>query len=281
MNIYKKLLFVFLILLTVQIFPQDKLVFGVHPCFKAGEVKERFIPLVDYISKSIGIPITLKVGENFDDHMGGLGKGIIDIAYSGPNPYIDYVNRYDNKNIIAMLETSGTPYLKGNIITGLNSGINEIEDLIKCNMAFVNKLSTMGYIVPMYYIYKNTSKKKSIKSYKFLNNHNDVCLGILSGDFDAGAVKYEAFLKYKNKGLRSIVAFDSIPGITIIARKGLDKKIIKAIRKALINIKSDKDSEKILKSLNPLLTGFVSAKDSDFDKLRKINKYLKEKGIID
>ncbi|MCK4980689.1 MAG: PhnD/SsuA/transferrin family substrate-binding protein, partial [Candidatus Delongbacteria bacterium] len=169
---------------------------------------------------------------------------------------------------------------KGNIITGLNSGINDIEDLMDCNMAFVNQRSTMGYIVPIYYIYKNTSKKKNINSYKFLNNHNDVCLGILSGDFDAGAVKYETFLKYKNKGLRSIVAFDSIPGITIVARKGLDKKLIKAIRKALINIKSDKDSEKILKSLNPLLTGFVPAKDSDFDKLREINRFLEKKSII-
>ncbi|NOR44570.1 MAG: phosphate/phosphite/phosphonate ABC transporter substrate-binding protein [Candidatus Delongbacteria bacterium] len=280
MNTYKKLLFVLLISLTVQIYPQEKLIFGVHPCFKAGEMKTRFSPLVEYLSKSIGIPIEFVVSQNYEGHIKVVGEDIIDIAYMGPYSYVNMVDDYGKKNIITMFETGGTAYLKGNIITGLNSNIKTLEDIKDHRTAFVSEKSTMGFIVPMYYLYKSIHEKQLFHNYKFLNNHLDVCTGVLIGDFDVGAVRHESFLKNRSKGLRSIAEFDSIPEHIIIGRKGLDKNIVKAIREALINIKSDKNSEKILKSLNPLLTGFVPAKDSDFNKLRKIEKYLKEKGII-
>lgn len=281
MTIFKRsYLLIIILFLTLQIYPQEKLVFGVHPCFKANEMETRFSPLVKYLSKSIGIPIEFVVSLNYGEHVKLVGENMIDIAYMGPYSYTNVVDNYGKKNIIAMLETSGTAYLKGNVITGLTSNIKTLKNIKDHRVAFVSEKSTMGFIVPMYYIYKDLPEKTLFRNYKFLNNHLDVCTGVLVGDFDAGAVKREMFLKYRSKGLRSIAEFDSIPEHVIVSRKGLDKKIVKAIRKALINIKSDKDSENILKILNPLLTGFVLAKDSDFDKLREIDKYLKKKGII-
>ncbi|MDA3885708.1 MAG: phosphate/phosphite/phosphonate ABC transporter substrate-binding protein [Candidatus Delongbacteria bacterium] len=282
MTILKRAYLLLLIfILSIRLFPQNKITFGLHPCDSYDQMTEKYIPLMDYLSKKIGFPISIKIGLDIDDHIQAINDGTVDIAVLAPYAYIYLVDKYGKKDIFAIFETSGSPFLKGNIITLENSSINTVEDIINCNLAFVNKKAAMGYLMQMNYILKNSTKIPNLKTYKFLNNHDNVCLAVLSGDFDAGAVKYESYLKYKDKGLRSLVEFDSIPEHIIVSRNGLDKEIVAKIKKALLEIKLDKNGEQILKTINPLLTGFVPAKDSDFDGLREIVKYLKEKGVVE
>ena len=91
----------------------------------------------------------------------------------------------------------------------------------------------------------------------------------------------KSYLEYKDKGLRSIVEFDSIPEHVFVTRNGLDKNIVRSLTKALFELRSTKNNDTILKSMNPLATNIVPAKDSDFDGLREIVKYLKSKGVVD
>jgi len=183
---------------------ESSVTLGVHPYLSHAELMKKFTPIAKYLSNKMDVDIKVKVGSSYQEHIQYIGLDKIDIAYMGPASYVGLTNQYGNKPVLARLEVNGLPYFKGNIITRKNSGIQTLGDLKGKRIAFGDENSTMSYIVPHYMLHQAGVFTDKSMQHQFLRSHSNVALAVLSGDFDAGAVKPAVFKKFKYQHRRII-----------------------------------------------------------------------------
>eukprot|EP01022_Parablepharisma_sp_SALTPOND_P011188 TRINITY_DN146411_c0_g1_i1.p2 TRINITY_DN146411_c0_g1~~TRINITY_DN146411_c0_g1_i1.p2 ORF type:complete len:156 (-),score=13.61 TRINITY_DN146411_c0_g1_i1:960-1379(-) len=139
-------------------------------------------------------------------------------------------------------------------------------------MAFGSRRSTLSSQVPTYMLVSSGIELDDLKSYSYIDNHENVVLGVEFGDFDVGAVAKEIFLEYSKKyNLKIIQNSQPISTHVIVSSSKLDRKLQEKIKELLLRANAD-----ILKPISPTLTSFVEAEDSDYDKHREILNELKK-----
>lgn len=280
-NLFRKTsitIFLFL-LLTKPAFGNDPLVFGVQPYLTKNELHKRFDPLVEHLSKELSRPVTVRVGRDYLHHIDYIGRKMVDLAFIGPAPYIKLTEKYGLQPLLARLETNGTPYYVGKIIVSVNSPLITLKGLKGKRFAFGDPDSTLSYLVPSYMLLKKGVKLEYLGGFSFLHSHNNVALGVLAGDYDAGAIKEEVFKKYAPKGLKAIATTPQIPEHVFLSRADFPEKLKSRVKKALFKLKETSQGRKILEGIKGPTTNITTAKDSDYDELRQIIKTLRDIGI--
>ncbi len=256
----------------------EPLIFAVHPYLPATEIVERFTPLVKYLSKELGETVIIDVSLDYQNHIARTGKDNVDIAYMGPASYVKMVDTYGRKPLLARQEINGKPTFHGVIIVKKDSPLRSLTDLAGKRFAFGDPESTMSHLVPRYMLWKEGVTIDNLGGYAFLANHHNVALGVLAGDFDAGAVKEEVFDEYEKRGLRDLARTPEISDHVIIATNRLSPEKIQKLRDALNSLSGKEDGRNILNSIKPSIS-LVPAKDEDYDNLREILKALAKLGI--
>ena len=257
----------------------EPLVFSVHPYLPSVELFKRFTPLVDYLSKETGRSIILNISGSYEEHIEDIGKGKTDIAYLGPASYVEMVDRYGRKPLLARLEINGSPTFRGVIIVKNESKIIDVKNLEGKRFAFGDPASTMSSLVPHYMLIKEEIGLEKLDGYVHLSNHNNVALSVLVGDNDAGAVKEEVFYKYEKRGLRALAWTPSISEHLLVAAETLSSGSLDSLRNALFRLNDTKKGMDIMKGIKPTMTSMVPVKDGDYDNLRTILQTLTKKGV--
>jgi phosphonate transport system substrate-binding protein len=249
---------------------EDELVLAVHPYLPHEELIKNFTPIANYLGAQIGKTIKVRIGSNYDEHIQYIGQNRVDIAYMGPASYVNMVKEFGNKPILARLEIKGRPWFQGNIITRKDSGITTLDELKGKRIAFGDPNSTMSYIVPHHMLHKAGVFTGSPSTHQFLHSHHNVALGVLSGDFDAGAIKPAVFKKFEAKGLRTIVKTPIISEHLFVTRDNCPTELNDKLRFAMLNISDSEEGMTALRAIKGSITGLVRADDSDYENLRKI-----------
>ena len=252
----------------------EELTLGVHPYLAPAEITRRFAPLADYLTRATGSAVSVRIGKSYQEHLDAVGQDQVDIGFMGPASYVEMVDRYGHKPLLGRLEINGKPRLLGVIAVRANSPIRDLKDLKGKRFAFGDQNSTMGYVVPYYVLTQAGVTIDKLRSHGFLNSHVNVVLGVLAGDFDAGAVKSEVFDKYQSRGLRALASTPEISEHLFVARKSLSADLVAALQKAQIALKTHPDGKSMMQALNPEMTGVVPVTDHDYDNLRAIFKTL-------
>ncbi|MCK5405354.1 MAG: phosphate/phosphite/phosphonate ABC transporter substrate-binding protein [Desulfobulbaceae bacterium] len=273
---YALFLLLLLTIVTEAAIAHDTLILAVHPYLPFSELQKRFSPLAEYLGKETGSPVIVRVGSDYQEHIDAIGKNYVDIAYMGPASYVKMVEKYGGKPLLARLSINGSPHFKGFIITRKDSPFHSLADLKGRYFAFGDPNSTMSHLVPRFMLLEAGVQKNDLKGFEFLRSHNNVVLGVLSGDFDAGAIKEEVFQAFSNQGIRKLATSPSLSEHILVASSSLPEQKITALRQALFHLPSSKDGKQVLSSIKSQLTAFVPVQDSDYDNLRQILDRLKK-----
>jgi phosphonate transport system substrate-binding protein len=212
------------------------LILGIHPYLPAEEIKQRFTPLMQYLALKLDRPVQLRVSKNYETHIENMGHNQYDIAYFGPASYVELTEKYGLYPLLARLAIDGIPYFHGYIVTRTESSIHELSELKGKRFAFGSPHSTMSYLIPRHMMKQAGVEIEDLAGHKFLGNHRNVALGVLLGRFDAGAVKEEVYLKFKDKGLRQIAGSPQIPEHLFVANKKLPQDQVALLRDCLLNL---------------------------------------------
>lgn len=282
-TLFKKIQMIipFLFLLTQPVFADEHLIFGIQPYLSNSELHKRFDPLAEYLSKKLAQPVQVRIGKNYQHHIDYIGRDSVDIAFIGPAPYIKLTEQYGRQSLLARLETHGGPYYVGKIIVRMDSPLTAMKELKGKRFAFGDPNSTLSYLVPSYMLWENGIKLGDLGGFSFLQSHDNVALGVLTGDYDAGSVKEEVFNKYAGQGLRAIATTPQIPEHVFIARAGLPDKTKVTLKQALFKLKETADGRKIVAGIKGPTTNITEAKDSDYDELRQIIRTLRDIGLTE
>jgi len=248
--------------------------FGVVPLESPAEMFLKFSPLADYLSKKLGKKVELKVAIDFEEAVNDIGKNITQLCYMTPSTYIEAHNKYDVDVIVKALR-DGKPYQHSVIISRLDKNINSIEDLKGKTFAFGDPHSTSSHIVPRAMLREVGIHVKDLNYYNFLGHHDDVAKAVLNGDFDAGGIMEATAYKFKDQGLKILKVSEDIPEFNICINRSVSKEDIAILKSALISLTdSTTEGSHILKSIAKSYTGFVEARDEDYDNIKSMMSKL-------
>lgn len=267
----KKLLIILLSITTITTtiyadsVSKKTLVLGFMPYISPSILLEKYTPLADYLSKELNMKVEIKVAKNYTEHLENVKNDKYDIAFLGGSPYIYLADNFNKKRVLVRYEFNGLASFRSIIFVNQNSKIKELKELEGKYIAFGNKKSTLSSQVPMYML-KNAGVDIGLCDFKFLNNHENVFLGVLFGEYQAGAIAEEIFLENKDRGIKAIAYSPRVSTHVFTASDKLSKEDTQRIKKALLSLKD----KKVLTSISKNLSAFVDVQDEDYDLLRDI-----------
>jgi phosphate/phosphite/phosphonate ABC transporter binding protein len=252
---------------------------AITPCTEVMKTFKEYQPLVAYLERQLHQPVKLVIPKDFPEFERLIKEGGADFAFQAPHTYVRLAHLYNREMLIKALTPEGAVRHRGVIIVRKDSPLQRIEDLKGKYVIFgaendmAKSLSAKRLLAA-----KGVNPDKDLRGYKHDGSCESIALNVFLKTADAGAVCDYSFKNINEpennaeseippKQLRILGQTEEIPTWVFAARTGVDAKLITRINEALTAL-SPKKHEEILEAAE--VGGFVKAKDSDFDEIRKI-----------
>jgi phosphonate transport system substrate-binding protein len=188
-----------------------ELTFAVVPAENASGVNDRYAPFVDYLTKQIGVPVTLRVANDYAAVIEGQRAGNIQIAYYGPASYSKaYLTGVKTEPFVTTRNDTGLIGYYSVIYVKTDSPFKDIQDLKGKTIGFVDPNSTSGYNAPRFFLHKAGIEVDSFFSKSIITgSHENAVIALDKGTVDCCANWWNA---------------DDDSNLTRMANKGMVKK---------------------------------------------------------
>jgi phosphonate transport system substrate-binding protein len=188
-----------------------ELTFAVVPAENASGVSDRYAGFTEYLSKELGVPVKLRVANDYAAVIEGQRAGNIQIAFYGPASYSKaYLTDVKTEPFVTTRNNDGAIGYYSVIYVKANSPYQKIEDLKGKTIGFVDPNSTSGYNAPRFFLNKagidaDTFFAKSIVT----GSHENAVIALDKGTVDCAANWWNA---------------DNDSNLTRMDKKGMAKK---------------------------------------------------------
>jgi phosphonate transport system substrate-binding protein len=188
-----------------------ELTFAVVPAENASGVSDRFAPFMDYLSKQLGVPVTLRVANDYAAVIEGQRAGNIQIAYYGPASYSKaYLTGVKTEPFVTTRNNDGAIGYYSVIYVKTGSSYKDIQELKGKTIGFVDPNSTSGYNAPRFFLHKAGIDVDSFFSKSIITgSHENAVIALDKGTVDCAANWWNA---------------DNDSNLTRMAEKGMAKK---------------------------------------------------------
>ncbi len=261
--------------------PVEVIYFGVLPRDNPILAYERYQPLMDYLTDTTGIKTELHLDKNYQEVVNSLGRGKTSFALLGPLTYLDAYKRFAVVPIARGKTTKGETFYRSALVTAGDSGIDDVTQLSAKRFAFAALWSTSGNLIPRYMLARSGIHLDNLGAYHHYSYHDTVAKKVISGEFDAGALRLSTAERYGVHGLKIIAISDPIPTGPVVISPKTPYLVMRKMQRALLGMSGDERGKGILQKLDPdLQGGFVVASDADYFEIRNmINDVPKTCGI--
>src|SRR5271165_839709 len=166
-----------------------ELVFAVIPAENASGVVERYTPLTEYLTKELGVPVTLKVVADYAGVIEGQRAGQIHIGYYGPASYARaYVTGVKIEPFAVEVASDGSKAYHSVFYVKKDSPYQKIEDLQGKNLGLVDPNSTSGNNVPRFVLNgKHIDPDKFFSKVIYTGSHENAIFALRDGTVDVSA----------------------------------------------------------------------------------------------
>jgi phosphonate transport system substrate-binding protein len=188
-----------------------ELTFAVVPAENASGVGDRYTPFTEYLSKQLGVPVKLRVANDYAAVIEGQRAGNIQIAYYGPASYSKaYLTAVKTEPFVTTRNNDGAIGYYSVIYVKADSPYQKIEDLKGKTIGFVDPNSTSGYNAPRFYLNKHGIDVDSFFAKSIVTgSHENAVIALDKGTVDCAANWWNA---------------DNDSNLTRMATKGMAKK---------------------------------------------------------
>jgi phosphonate transport system substrate-binding protein len=132
-----------------------ELTFAVVPAENASGVSDRYAPFMVYLSKELGVPVKLRIANDYAAVIEGQRAGNIHIAWYGPASYSTaYMTGVKTEPFATTRNNDGTVGYYSVIYVKADSPYKDIHDLEGKTVGYVDPNSTSGYNAPRFYLHK-------------------------------------------------------------------------------------------------------------------------------
>ena len=231
-------------------------------------------PLEEYLEKAIGKEIELVVTTDYSSMIEAMRHGRLDLAYFGPLSYVLARQKSDIEPFAA-LKSKGSVTYQSVLIGNIAAGIVKSEDAKGKNVAFGDKASTSGHLIP-----KSVLAEKGMlagKDYQehFVGNHDAVAVAVQNGHAQVGGMSrpiFESLIERKiidPAKVRVLEYSKPFPQYPWTMRADLRPELKEKIKMAFYGLKDPA----VLKPFKA--DGFEPISDQQYDVVRNLGPLLK------
>lgn len=226
-----------------------ELTFAIIPAENASGVVERFTPFVEYLSRELGVPVKLRVVQDYAGVIEGQRAGQIHIAmYSASSYARAHLTGVKTEPFAIEVNSDGTRFYHAVFYVRKDSPYKSIEDLKGKNLGLVDPNSTSGNTVPRFALNKmGITPERYFDKTIYTGSHENAIIALQQGTIDVAANWWtdenESNLKrMEGKGLakyddfRIIFTSDPIVNAPIAYLSGLPDDLKSDIRSAIFGI---------------------------------------------
>lgn len=224
----------------------------------------------------LGIPVTVRVASDYAAVIEALRNRTTDLAFVTAVGYI-LAHREAGARILVKWVRRGSAFYTSRIYVRRESAIGTLEDLRGRTIAFVDPLSSSGFIYPMVLLMqrglvRDRDPKTFFREALFAGTHDAALLAVLNGTVDAAAVFDEAPERLlrdpaRVARLRAVAETSRIPTDGVCVRDGLDPAWTARLREALLALNAGPGREVLSRLYN--VEGVVPAEEADFAPVRE------------
>ncbi len=259
--------------------PVNVITYAYLPQYSHTVSYERHRLLVDFLRRETGYTIKQVFPDTFDQHMDMVGQGRIDISFVNPFVYVTLAHRYGSRVFASVVEgPDSSSRFRGQIICRAdNPAIATLADCRGKRWIAVDPNSAAGYLYALGLFYSQGLRPEDFAEIAFApgpgGKQAKVVLAVWAGKYDIGSIREGTLGVVGNKidlrEIRVLATTPWYPGWVYSARAGLDPKVTAAIARALFKLSTtDKEQRRILDAAH--ITGFVPARDRDYDPIRNL-----------
>ncbi|ACA17335.1 phosphonate ABC transporter, periplasmic phosphonate binding protein [Methylobacterium sp. 4-46] len=171
-----------------------ELTLGVIPIENASGTADRYTPLADYLSKELGVPVKLRVANDYAAVIEGQRAGNIQIGFYGPAAFARAViTGVKVEPIVNQKHDSGASGYYSVIYVKADSPYKTLADLKGKNLALVDPNSTSGNQAPRFFMQKaGYDVDKFFGKTFFAGSHENSVLALIQGTSDASATLWNS-----------------------------------------------------------------------------------------
>jgi phosphonate transport system substrate-binding protein len=166
-----------------------ELVFGLIPAENATGVMDRYGPFAEYLSKELGVKVTVRTVQDYAALIEGQRSGNIHIGYYGPASFARArLTGVQTDAFVIDVNNDGTKGYYSVFYVLANSPYKSIEDLKGKNLGLVDPNSTSGNNVPRFELDKmKIDPDKYFGKVVFTGSHENAVLALSQGTVDVAA----------------------------------------------------------------------------------------------
>lgn len=248
-----------------------KLIFGVVPQQAVTDLARAWTPLLAYLSRKTGYAIEFRTAQDITTFGRRVDAGEFDFAYFNPLHYVTY--RASGYQAVARERDT---QLVGIIVVPKDSGYKSLKDLNDATMAFPSPIAFAAAILPQLSL-----KQAGVRVVpKVVASHESVYRTVARGLYPAGGgvVKtYEQVDPLVREQLRILWKSRPYTPHPIAAHPRVPKEVAQRVAAALLAMAEDAQGAVLLKQAG--FKGFVAAKDSDYEDIRKLQLSIGHSGM--
>lgn len=230
----------------------------------------KLYPLTEYLSEKLGQIVSLKIQNDFDSAIKAFASGNTPLGFLTPMIYNEARKRY-SVTLLAQALVGGSPTHRTAIVTREHSNISSMGDLKGRTMAFVDKRSSSGFILPVHMMKEAGVELAALREYKFLGYHEEVIKAVLTGEADAGAVMESVAARNEGDGLKVVKMSEGIPSFAISITDKVEKKTREDLFRALRDLgDGSSESNRVLGAMGLNVTGFTRPDEESYKKLQEL-----------
>jgi phosphonate transport system substrate-binding protein len=189
----------------------SELTFAVVPAENASGVSDRFAPFMAYLSRELGVPVKLRLANDYAAVIEGQRADNIQIAFYGPASYSKaYLTGVKTEPFVTTRNNDGAIGYYSVIYVRADSSYKDIHDLKGKTIGFVDPNSTSGYNAPRFYLHKAGIDVDSFFGKSIITgSHENGIIALAKGTVDCAADWWNA---------------DNDSNLTRMVAKGMAKK---------------------------------------------------------
>jgi phosphonate transport system substrate-binding protein len=271
-----------------------ELVYATVPAENASGVTERFGPWMEYLSKELGVKVTLRIAADYAAVIEGQRAGSIHIGDYGPSSYIraHTVSNGGVEAFTTMRAVDGSTGYYSVAYARKDAAGSKLEDFKGKNLCLVDPNSTSGNNVPLFSMNKlNIDPAKFFAKVTNAGSHENAVMALQQGTCDLAFNWWNSeedsnLSRMANKGMvkkddfKIVFRSDKIPGSPYAVLTSMPADLKAAIAKAFMDAPT-KAPEAFKRLSDGKSPGFAAARHSDYKVTEDLQKFvdsLRKKG---
>ena len=240
-------------------------------------------PVVAYFKGELGLPVRHFVATDYSGVVEALRNKSADMGFMGPLQYVIAHQQAGAYPILGELY-NGKPTYVSRIFVRRDSGIRRPADLQGRTVAFVDPISSSGFLYPLD-IFKTRGlvggePEDYFKKIYFAGGDEQAIRAVYNGFVDAAGIgQYaERLLRPEERDdVVSIADSRAIPSHCVVVRKDLHRGTVAKLKQMLLELDDDEAGRKLLKYLYNV-DGYIPVSHEDYrevEELARLHGFVK------